>query len=81
MPIGNLRLVTGSSYRAGRRHETDEEPERRWVPRFEHLLIDQTEQDAESVTGAVAARLLRRRRQARRASSAGWLIAPTRLFS
>ena len=30
----------------------------RWVPRFEHLLIDQTEQGAESVTGAVAARLL-----------------------
>ena len=28
------------------------------MPRFEHLLIDQTEQGAESVTGAVAARLL-----------------------
>ena len=37
---------------------TGAEPEWRWVPRFEHLLIDQTEQDAESVTGAVATRLL-----------------------
>ena len=37
---------------------TDAEPQWRWVPRFEHLLIDQTEQGAESVTGAVAARLL-----------------------
>ena len=36
----------------------DAEPEWRWVPRFEHLLIDQTEQDAESVTGAAAVRLL-----------------------
>ncbi len=33
------------------------EPEWRWVPRFEHLLIDQTEQSPESVPGAVAARL------------------------
>jgi hypothetical protein len=37
---------------------TGAEPEWRWVPRFEHLLIDQTEQDAESVTGAAAVRLL-----------------------
>ena len=37
---------------------TDAEREWRWVPRFEHLLVDQTEQDAESVTGVVAARLL-----------------------
>ena len=37
---------------------TDAAPEWRWVPRFEHLLIDQTEMGAESVTGAVAARLL-----------------------
>ena len=37
---------------------TGAEQEWRWVPRFEHLLIDQTEQDAESVTGAVATRLL-----------------------
>ena len=37
---------------------TDAAPEWRWVPRFEHLLIDQTEMAAESVTGAVAARLL-----------------------
>ena len=37
---------------------SDAAPEWRWVPRFEHLLIDQTEMGAESVTGAVAARLL-----------------------
>ena len=37
---------------------TEAAPEWRWVPRFEHLLIDQTEKSAESVTGAVAARLL-----------------------
>ena len=37
---------------------SDAAPEWRWVPRFEHLLIDQTEMAAESVTGAVAARLL-----------------------
>ena len=37
---------------------TDVEPGWRGVPRFEHLLIDQTEQNAESVTGAAAARLL-----------------------
>ena len=37
---------------------TDAAPEWRWVPRFEHLLIDQTELGAESVTGAVAARVL-----------------------
>ena len=36
----------------------DAAPEWRWVPRFEHLLIDQTELGAESVTGAVAARVL-----------------------
>ena len=33
---------------------TDAAPEWRWVPKFEHLLIDQTELGAESVTGAVA---------------------------
>ena len=32
-------------------------PEWRWVPRFEHLLIDQTQQPPESVPGALAARL------------------------
>ena len=32
-------------------------PEWRWVPRFEHLLIDQTEQSPESVPGALPARL------------------------
>ena len=37
---------------------TEAEPQWRWVPRFEHLLIDQTDMDAESVTGAVAARVL-----------------------
>ena len=37
---------------------TDAAQEWRWVPRFEHLLIDQTELGAESVTGAVAARVL-----------------------
>ena len=37
---------------------TEAAPEWRWVPRFEHLLIDQTEKSAESVTGAVAARVL-----------------------
>ena len=37
---------------------TDAAPSWRWVPRFEHLLIDQTELGAESVTGAVAARVL-----------------------
>ena len=37
---------------------TDAAPEWRWVPRFEHLLIDQTELGAESVTGAVGARVL-----------------------
>ena len=37
---------------------TDAAPEWRWVPKFEHLLIDQTELGAESVTGAVAARVL-----------------------
>ena len=36
----------------------DAAPEWRWVPRFEHLLIDQTELGAQSVTGAVAARVL-----------------------
>ena len=37
---------------------TDAAQEWRWVPRFEHLLIDQTDLGAESVTGAVAARAL-----------------------
>ena len=37
---------------------TDAAQEWRWVPRFEHLLIDQTELGAESATGAVAARVL-----------------------
>ena len=37
---------------------TDAQPQWRWVPRFEHLMIDQTEQGPEAVTGAVAARLL-----------------------
>ena len=32
-------------------------PEWHWVPRFEHLLIDQTEQRPESVPGELAARL------------------------
>ena len=32
-------------------------PEWRWVPRFEHLLIDQTQQGVEAVPGALAARL------------------------
>ena len=60
-------LVPMVFYQGGRRWEfarefadlvTGAEPEWRWVPRFEHLLIDQTEQDAESVTGAAAVRLL-----------------------
>ena len=29
----------------------------RWVPRFEHLLIDRTRASAETVPGALAARL------------------------
>ena len=33
------------------------EPDRGWVPRFEHLLIDQTEQNPESVEGTPGARL------------------------
>ena len=33
------------------------ESERGWVPRFEHLLIDQTEQNPESVTGTLDAQL------------------------
>ena len=37
---------------------TDAAPEWRWVPRFKHLLINQTGLDAESVTGAVATRVL-----------------------
>ena len=36
---------------------TDAVPQGRWVPRFEHLLIDQTKQGADSVSGAVGARL------------------------
>ena len=44
---------------ATRRHPVaDAEPEWRWEPRVEHLLIDQTEQDAESVTGGAATRQL-----------------------
>ena len=34
-------------------------PERRWVPRFEHLLIDQTRQRARLGVAAVTARLAR----------------------
>ena len=33
------------------------EPYRGWVPQFEHLLIDQTEQNPESVAGTLGARL------------------------
>ena len=44
----------------------------RWVPRFHHLLIEQTRQDAESARGAPVARLaqiaIRARHAARRAS-------------
>ena len=36
---------------------TDAAPEWRWVPRFEHLLVDLAQQSAESVPGAPAARL------------------------
>ena len=36
---------------------TDAAPEWRWVPRFEHLLVDLAQQSAESVPGALAARL------------------------
>ena len=36
---------------------TDVAPQWRWVPRFEHLLIDQTQQSPDSVPGALAARL------------------------
>ena len=42
------------------RHElevTEAAPTWRWVPRFEHWLIDQTRQSAKSVPGALAARL------------------------
>ena len=35
----------------------DREPAWRWVPRFEHLLVDQTRQRPESVPGALPARL------------------------
>ena len=35
----------------------DAEPAWRWVPRFKHLLIDQTRQRLESVLGALPARL------------------------
>ena len=37
---------------------TDAQPQWRWVPRFEHLLIDQTETGPDAVSGAAAARLL-----------------------
>ena len=36
---------------------TDAVPQWRWVPRFEHLLVDLAQQSAESVPGALAARL------------------------
>ena len=36
---------------------TDAAPQWRWVPRFEHLLVDLAQQSAESVPGALAARL------------------------
>ena len=36
---------------------TDAESDRGWVPQFEHLLIDQTEQNPESVAGTLGARL------------------------
>ena len=36
---------------------TDVAPQWRWVPRFEHLLVDLAQQSAESVPGALAARL------------------------
>ena len=36
---------------------TDAAPDWRWVPRFEHLLVDLAQQSAESVPGALAARL------------------------
>ncbi len=36
---------------------TDAPPQWRWVPRFEHLLVDLARQNAESVPGAPAARL------------------------
>ncbi|MDD9987374.1 MAG: Rpn family recombination-promoting nuclease/putative transposase [Spirochaetaceae bacterium] len=35
----------------------DVAPEWRWVPRFEHVLIDQTRQSPDSVPGGLAARL------------------------
>ncbi|MDE0220515.1 MAG: Rpn family recombination-promoting nuclease/putative transposase [Spirochaetaceae bacterium] len=35
----------------------DAEPAWRWVPRFEHLLIDQTRQSPKSVPGALSAKL------------------------
>ncbi len=46
----------------------------RWVPRFEHLLIDQTEQSPDSVTGAVAARLLQISMMARFREASGELL-------
>ena len=62
-----LKATVFGRYQGGQRWEherefadlvTDAAPEWRWVPRFEHLLIDQTELGAQSVTGAVAARVL-----------------------
>ena len=57
------------------------EPEWRWVPRFEHLLIDQTEQSPESVPGAVAARLAQIAMMAAfRAAREALLVSATRLM-
>ena len=69
-PVGRkaaLKAAVFGRYQGAQRWEyerefadlvTDAAREWRWVPRFEHLLIDQTEKSAESVTGAVAARVL-----------------------
>ena len=57
-------------------------PEWRWVPRFEHLLIDnQTQQSAESTRGALAARLAQIAMMAAfREAREGLLDAATRLM-
>ena len=46
----------------------------RWVPRFEHLLIDQTEQSPDSVSGSVGARLLQILMMAKFREAAGELL-------
>ena len=61
---------------------TDAVPQGRWLPRFEHLLIDQTKQGADTASGAVGARLAQVAMMATfRKSREGLLEQATRLMA